>query len=136
MPKVLKDEALQNEVREIVREAGGFTAASNLLHVNKVALWRFHETGCAILRTRTIIKNAVEHLKSETKFQKRETNEINQQVGVQLADLGVIRSFCQSMIALVDAYERIAGSQEPAAAMTNTLPNQESSANARSGKRN
>lgn len=136
MPKVLKDDLLQDEVRAVVRETGSFTAAASMLHISKVTLWRFHETGCAIMRTRLAIREALRRIKSETNFTENVTNSISQEADVQVTNLRTIRAFCQSMIALVDAYERVNRKGEPTPATAVAVHRRTASDDTQSGRRN
>jgi hypothetical protein len=114
MPKIVKDDLLQDKVRALVQAAGSYAAAARMLDINKVTIWRFHETGCAIDRTRVAIKEALRRVESEINNKKsvtdnagNVTNSLGKKTDLQVPDLRMIRAFCQSMIALVDAYESI-----------------------------
>ena len=136
MPKVLKDDLLQDEVRAVVREAGSFEAAASALHINKATLWRFHERGCAIARTRLTIREALKRIKSETNFAQNVTNSTNRDADDHVTNLRTIRAFCQSMIALVDAYEHVTSKGEPTPATAVTVQRRTASRDAQSGRRN
>jgi hypothetical protein len=108
MPKVEQDRPLQSRLQEFVAKHGSVRSAAQVLGVNHASLGRFLESGMAIAGTRREYSAALE----------REAAKSGTTVAVPVADVAVggrlqlaerelrqIRRTCESVLALLDAYE-------------------------------
>lgn len=109
MPKVQKDNALLRSIQMIVTECKGYSRAAKRLDIDKMMVWRFCTTGRAIERNRARLADAVKRYKSDSKSISidEELLHFASRDKVTSDDLRVIRHFCQKMISLVDAYEKM-----------------------------
>jgi len=109
MPKVEKDHVLLRSIQTIVEDCNGYGPAAKRLGVDKMTVWRFCTSGRAIERNRARLAAAAKRYESEshgTDIIKRLLHFANPDK-VTADDLRAIRNFCQKMIALVDAYEKM-----------------------------
>lgn len=109
MPKVQKDEALLQSIQAIVKECDGYSRTAKRLDVDRVVLWRFCATGCAIERNHTRLVDAVKRYRNEsnkTDFDEKLLH-FAKNDKVTADDLRVLRNFCQKMISIVDVYEKM-----------------------------
>lgn len=109
MPKVQRDDALLRNIEAIAQDCGGYSQAAKRLGVDRVVLWRFCATGCAIERNRVRLAEAAKRYANEsssTNIDEKLLHFANRS-NVTTDDLQVIRHFCQKMISLVDAYEKM-----------------------------
>jgi hypothetical protein len=111
MPKIQPDHDLLFQVNKIVEKYGGCSPAAKYIGVDKATLWRFLKTGCAIERTRTTLRKAVELRKSATSIGGGGENETNlgKLATLSLDDLQRIKSMFQTMILVIDSYELSVG---------------------------
>jgi len=109
MPKLKKDDKLHQDVQNFVQAAGGLPQAARQLGVNRVTLWRFCHTGCAIDRTRHKLSQGISRNKSATsEYTAHETSTIQTAPRfVSDEDLKTMRLFCNGMMALIDMYEQL-----------------------------
>lgn len=109
MPKVQRDEALLERLNMVVKECDGYGRAAKRLGVEKMMVWRFCTNGCAIERTRVRLSEAVKSYERESSriTLNEQLLDFANQDKVTAEDLRVIRHFCQKMIFLVDAYEKM-----------------------------
>jgi hypothetical protein len=112
MPKVPEDQDLRSQIEEFVRHVGTNEAAATLLDINKSTLWKFRRGGCAIDRTRTILREGLARNKrnendKESEINGAESNVIHKTLlPDQLEDLGKWRSMFQTMIVVIDLFEQ------------------------------
>jgi hypothetical protein len=106
MPKVVRDERLAARVRLFVERRGTVAAAATALGVSRTLLWRFHRSGCAINRTRTLLAEALGQYEKETSPAESETTEAPAGLprSVSVDDLIAMRAFVQNILNVIDAY--------------------------------
>ena len=109
MPKVQKDDVLLRSIQAIVNECGSCSRAARRLGVDKMTVWRFCTSGRAIERNRVRLADAVKRYENESSSVSIDEKLLHfaNRDKVSADDLRVIRNFCQKMIALVDAYEKM-----------------------------
>lgn len=115
MPKIQKDVELHQEVQQFVIKMGGIPQAAIQLGIDRTTLWRFNKSGCAIDRTRHALSDAIKRNKSATtEFAAHETRtKLDAPISISCNDLKTMRSFCQSMMALIDVYEQQLAEKSP-----------------------
>ncbi|MDE1713568.1 hypothetical protein PWG14_13420 (plasmid) [Chromobacterium amazonense] len=112
MPKIECDKPLQVRLDQVIRNAGSPTAAAKLLGLERTMIWRFLKTGRAISKNREALSAALDaheaqHKENATIQAKNATNEsFLQLANLSLEDLQRMRAFFQSMIAVLDCYEK------------------------------
>lgn len=115
MPKVQPDEVLREHATRVIRAYGGLAKAASKMGLGRSTLWRLQNKGRAIERTRQAVLAAIKHLENETAPPENGTNETDRRglaampppSSVPAGDLLTIRSLCQSMMALVEMYEKM-----------------------------
>lgn len=123
MPKVQRDELLLKCLQAIVKECDGYGRAAKRLSVDKTTLWRFCTSGRAIERTRLLLSASAKRYEKDTnRFTLgRELSHLPKLETITTDDLQAIRHFCQKMISLVDAYEKMADDERLVSASSEAL---------------
>lgn len=112
MPKIECDKPLQVRLDQAIRNAGSPAAAAKQLGLERTMIWRFLKTGRAISKNREAISAALDaheaqHVENATEKTKNATEEsFLQLTNLSLEDLQKMRVFFQSMIAVLDCYEK------------------------------
>lgn len=109
MPRIECDKSLQVRLEQVIRDAGTPAAAAKQLGLERTMVWRFLKTGCAIPKNREALATALEV--HESRQQKSATENVAVDPFVKFVDLSLedvwrVRAFCQSMIAVLDCYEK------------------------------
>lgn len=109
MPRIERDKSLQARLEQVVRNAGNPTIAAKQLCLERTMVWRFFRSGCAIPKNREALVAALDAY--EARQQKNATTSATNESFGQLAnlspeDLRRMRMFFQSMIAVLDCYEK------------------------------
>lgn len=108
MPKLSKDVKLHQDVQNFVKAAGTVSQAARELGVDRVTLWRFYHSGCALDRTRHALSQAISRNKSvttENLAHETTTTRTTPRV-VSEEDLRTMRSICNGMMTLIEMYEQ------------------------------
>lgn len=108
MPKVVTDNALLAEVLAIEKLVGSRSKLALQLGVDRATFWRFCRTGRAIDKTREAIRQGLMRNKSETtgSIGKVEIS-IENSFGVNIHDMQSIRSLCNTVLTVLDGYEKL-----------------------------
>ncbi|SKC53376.1 hypothetical protein [Paraburkholderia hospita] len=106
MPKVVRDEGLEERVRLFIEQRGTIASAASALGVDRTFLWRFHRSGRAIGRTRTRLSDALARFEKATPLTESVTtaSPMSLPLGVSSDDLKAMRAFFQNMLNVIDAY--------------------------------
>ena len=115
MPRIECDKSLQARLEQVVRNEGNPTVAAKQLCLERTMIWRFFKTGCAIPKNREALVVALDayearqrkNATSATSATKNSTNEsFGQIANLSPEHLRRMRIFFQSMIAVLDCYEK------------------------------
>lgn len=112
MPRIECDKSLQDRLALVVKEIGNTSATAVQLGLSRTLVWRFHNTGRAILKSRQKLELALnawaartgKKVKSEIKS---ETNDsLFQLANISVEEFNAMRKHLQNMVALMDFYEK------------------------------
>ncbi|MBK0416119.1 hypothetical protein JD974_17050 [Chromobacterium haemolyticum] len=112
MPRIECDKPLQARLEQVVRDTGNPTVAAKLLCLERTMVWRFFRTGCAIPKNREALVAALDtyeagQQKNATNATRKATTEpLGQLANLSTEDIRRMRMFFQSMIAVLDCYEK------------------------------
>jgi hypothetical protein len=115
MPKVQPDPGLQQELKSFMSLHGSVAAAAIALDVDRTTLWRFLGTGRARLDIKEQYRNALDRLKTNTATDvavlvaETETEKERPTKELKDRELHLIRQACESVLALIDAYQENGG---------------------------
>ncbi|WP_141100952.1 hypothetical protein [Roseateles aquatilis] len=110
MPSVTRDNHLLSRVAAFILLTGSVASAARQLGVNRVTLWRFANSGCAISRTRLALDRSLSALQSETAGTGVAEQQKPHASRPGLApELQGLRDLCTRVVSLIDALE--AGAQ-------------------------
>lgn len=112
MPRIECDKALQERLCQVVQAAGNPSAAATQLGLEKTLVWRFYRTGRAIPRSRLKLEAALDVYarQSEKKSKTATKNEMDvsllRRPELSPEDFRQMRKYFQSMVAIMDFYEK------------------------------
>ncbi len=112
MPKVSEDLVLQQRLAVFVDSCGGTRQAAKRLELEHTMVWRFHKSARAIARNQLAISAALNRQKTATATENATENAAAHSIvptPVPVGDLAALRTFCLSVLALIDNYNRPGG---------------------------
>ena len=107
MPKVSEDLVLQQRLAVFVDSCGGTRQAAKRLELEHTMVWRFRKFGRAIARNQLAISSALNREGTATATANATQNAAAPSIGLHSGpdgDLAALRTFCLSVLALIDNY--------------------------------